>query len=117
VHLPGGGWRLSHLWCLSCPCLHGSQIGAPRSGAGGGTIESNSWRAWRKTEKDPRRQAGLHGDRGFPFDHQPPPRHRTRQPPAPPQDDDNEYNDELTYHNEEAKEYSDDYAACIFQEW
>jgi hypothetical protein len=54
---------------------------------------------------------------GFPFDHPPPPRHRTRQSLAPPRDDGNEYSDELTYHNEEAKEDSDDYVACILHEW
>lgn len=42
-----------------------------------------------------------------------PPR-RTRQPapPAPPQDD-----DALAYHNEEAKDDSDDFVAYVFHDW
>jgi hypothetical protein len=64
------------------------------------------------------RQVGFLGDRDFLFDHPPPPRHRTRQPPTPSQDDDDDYySDTLAYHNDKAKDYSDDYVACIFQEW
>ncbi|KAK1679789.1 hypothetical protein QYE76_040637 [Lolium multiflorum] len=82
-------------------------------------IDSNTWRTWRKTEKDPRRMAGFLGDIEFPFDYPPPPLQRTREPPTPPQDDEEEdnYNYALAYHNEEAKDDSDDCVACIFQEW
>jgi hypothetical protein len=62
--------------------------------------------------------AGFLGDRDFSFDHLPAPRRRTRQSPASAQDDNNEeYNEALTYHNEEANDDNDDYVACIFQEW
>jgi hypothetical protein len=36
---------------------------------------------------------------------------------TPPQDEDDKDYDALPYHNEEAKEDSDDFVACIFHEW
>jgi hypothetical protein len=72
----------------------------------------------RESEKDLRRRASFLCDRDFPFDHPSAPHRRTRQPPAPAQDDDDEeYSEALAYHNEEAKDNSDDYVTCIFQEW
>nr|XP_051205654.1 actin cytoskeleton-regulatory complex protein pan-1-like [Lolium perenne] len=88
-------------------------------------IESDSWRTWLLSERGRRRRAGFMGDMDFPFDRPPAPHRRAQQAPTPAQyedddddvDDDDKYIEALTYHNEEVKDDSDDYVACIFQEW
>jgi hypothetical protein len=76
------------------------------------TVDSDQWHTW----QDRRRQASFLGDRDFPWELPPPPRHRTVQPPTQDDDEEDDY-DAMAYHNEQAKNDSDDFVSCIFHEW
>jgi hypothetical protein len=80
VHLPGGGWRLSH---RRVPVLHPLPSGEPERTAEirlkrrylpedlradpAYAIDSDRWHTWRQIETEKRGVAGFLGDRDYPF--------------------------------------------------